>query len=93
MYLLWHISPGVSYVKLEQNIPAAILLDTIDKWYSKRLWIPQIEKYLTDLYGEDIKTLIMDYYKNRSLHFLFLLCLFSHSEFQTDFHRVSFRPQ
>ena len=38
-------------------------------------------------------TLITDYYKNRSLHFLFLFCLFSHSEFQTDFHRVSFRPQ
>ena len=66
-YLLWYIYPGNNYIYLKQDHSASSVLNAIDKWYTVRLWIPEIEKLLRNLYGEDIQTVIMDYYQSIEL--------------------------
>ena len=66
-YWLWHIYPGRE-VTLDIDKPANTLMVPINEWYTKREWIPCIQKLLSELYGEDVATLIMDYYQQIKLN-------------------------
>ena len=63
-YWLWLIEPGYHSVTLHRYTEAGSLMVYIQQWYTERVWIPQINKYLSKIYGNDIATVIMDYYEN-----------------------------
>ena len=66
-YWLWHIYPGKMYINLDIDEPANTLISPINEWYNKKVWIPCIHKLLSELYGEDVATIIMDYYQQIKL--------------------------
>ena len=63
-HALWHIYPGRNWIELKYDTDKNELLEKINEWYVSRIWIPFIQKYLDDLYGEDVARIIMDYYDN-----------------------------
>ena len=63
-YWLWHIKPGSGWINLDVDKPADTLLQPIQNYYESRVCIPVIEKYLKNIYGQDIGKIIMDYYQN-----------------------------
>ena len=67
-YWMWHIQPGIDYVKLNSDLNVSNILQSADDWYMLRTQIPLIEKLILELYGDDIGRVILDYYHNIKLY-------------------------
>ena len=63
-HALWHIYPGRYWIPLKSDTDKEELMKNINNWYLSRMWIPLIQDYLNNLYGEDVTRIIMDYYDN-----------------------------
>eukprot|EP01084_Bolivina_argentea_P268792 456645_1 len=69
-YYLWHIQPGIdsvhlrtsSYVKNKNTLNTFI--DSAEKWYFDKTYVPLIHKFILEMYGNDIGNIIMDYFHN-----------------------------
>ena len=59
--------PGRWTIYLDRDSDKNKLEIDINEWYTERIWIPIINEYLYDLYGEDIAQIIMFYYNNISV--------------------------
>ena len=60
IFWLWHIHPGKLWLKLRQTNSDDVM-EPIHNWYKRKTWEPMIRSYLSEMYGDDISNVIMDY--------------------------------